>query len=201
MNNEDEYYSIEKLKSMGVTSCGANVNISRKSSIYSGGGGITIGEHVRIDDFCVIVGNVNIGNNVHIASHCGLHASGLGKIVFEDYSGISSNVQLYASSDDYDGEYLTWRPGIDKELFHSEHTEIRLGKYSQIGTGSVVLPGGCLAEGTAVGAMSLVRSELLPWSIYAGIPCKRLRERKNHFLTNLNLYKKSICIGNEESVK
>jgi acetyltransferase-like isoleucine patch superfamily enzyme len=30
--------------------------------------------------------------------------------------------------------------------------------------------------------MSLVQKELLPWGIYVGIPCKRLKERKKGLL-------------------
>ena len=36
--NESMYYSNEELKMLGVLSCGKNACISRKTSIYSGGG-------------------------------------------------------------------------------------------------------------------------------------------------------------------
>jgi len=148
-------------------------------------GGIEVGEHVRIDDFCVLVGNIKIGNHVHIASHCGIHASQGGKVFFEDFSGISSNVQIYSASDDYNGEHITARPGIPEEIINTITETIVLGKYSQVGASSVLLPGSGLGDGTAVGAMSLVKDKLMPWSIYVGIPCRLIKERKNHFLSQL----------------
>ena len=148
-------------------------------------GGIEVGEHVRIDDFCVLVGDIRIGSHVHIASHCGLHASQGSKIVLEDFSGISSNVQVYAASDDYDGEHITARPGIPNYMINTVISTVVLGKYSQIGTGSVVLPGGILGDGTAVGAMSLIKDNLKPWSVYVGVPCRFLKERKNQFLSRM----------------
>lgn len=140
---------------------------------------------MRIDDFCVLVGNIKIGNHVHIASHCGIHASGESSVVFDDYSGISSNVQIYAASDDFDGEYLTGRPGFPDDISSPIYSKVVLGKYSQVGTGSTILPGGNLGEGTAVGAMTLVKEALEPWKIYAGIPAKCIQERKNHFLQKM----------------
>lgn len=182
MNNM--YYSRSELKDLGVDCRGNHCQISKKSSFYSNHG-ITIEDYVRIDDFCVFVGNIHLGNHVHIGSHCGLHASGNGTIIFDDFSGISSNVQIYASSDNFNGEYLTWRPGLPENLFKSISSVILLKKYSQIGTASVLLPGGSLGEGTAVGAMSLIKTELEPWAIYAGIPCRFISERKSIFLNYL----------------
>ena len=51
-----------------------------------------------------------------------------------------------------------------------------------IGTGSTILPGVILEEGTAVGAMSLIRKSTDSWGIYAGIPAKRLKERRKDLL-------------------
>lgn len=183
-SREKMYYSYDELKTLGVVSCGEDVFVSRKTSIYSKR--IILGSHVRIDDFCVLVGNIEIGNYIHIGSHCGLHASKNGKIVFEDYTGISSNVQIYANTDDFSGEYMTWKPGIDESLCKCISAEVRLCKYSQIGTASVVLPGGILNEGTAVGAMSLIKDSLEPWAVYVGIPCKKLKKRKEIFLETVN---------------
>ncbi len=179
------YYTFEELKAMGISVSGDDVNVSRKTSIYAGKGGITIGNHVRIDDFCVLVGNIEIHDYIHIGSHSGIHASQGGKVVFEDYSGTSSNVQIYASSDEYDGTYFTGRPGLPAELFKPVVGEVHLGKYSQVGTGSVILSKGSLGEGTAVGAMSLVNRKLDPWMIYAGIPVREIRERKKEFMEKL----------------
>jgi len=46
----------------------------------------------------------------------------------------------------------------------------------------VLLPGTKLNEGVAVAPMSLCNSELKEWSIYSGIPAKRLVTRSKSLL-------------------
>ena len=80
---------------------------------------------------------------------------------------------------------MTGRPGMPEDIFKPEVGEVVLERYSQVGCSSVVLPKGKLGEGTAVGALSLVDRKLEPWVIYAGIPVKKIRERKREFLERL----------------
>ena len=66
---------------------------------------ISIGNNVRIDDFCVLSagsGGIEIGNYIHIAVYMSL--IGAGKITLCDFSGISSRVAIYSSNDDYSGK-------------------------------------------------------------------------------------------------
>ena len=186
---DDGYFSIDELLHFGFKSIGYNVLISKRASIY-GAKGISIGNNVRIDDFVLLVGDIVIHDYVHIGAFSGLHASQGGRIVFEDFSGISSNVNIYASSDSFDGEYCTARPGLPDECMKTMCSEVRLGKYSQIGTGSTVILGGSLGEGTAVGAMSLVNKALKPWSLYYGIPCRYVKKRSNELVLRLEEYLK-----------
>ena len=51
-----------------------------------------------------------------------------------------------------------------------------------VGSGCTILPGVTLAEGTAVGAMSLCKQSTEPWGIYAGIPARRIKERSRELL-------------------
>ena len=46
-------YTREELEAIGFAQLGENVKISKKASIY-GAANISIGNHVRIDDFCII---------------------------------------------------------------------------------------------------------------------------------------------------
>ena len=57
------FLSEENLNSMGFKSLGKNVKISEKASFYNCNE-IVIGDNSRIDDFCVISGNVSIGRNL-----------------------------------------------------------------------------------------------------------------------------------------
>jgi acetyltransferase-like isoleucine patch superfamily enzyme len=60
--------------------------------------------------------------------------------------------------------------------------EVIVGKHSIVGAGSIIMPGVILAQGTSVGAMSLVRKSTEEWSIYVGNPAKKLTNRKKDLL-------------------
>ena len=58
--------------------------------------------------------------------------------------------------------------------------KVVLKKFSQIGAGCVVFPNLTVEEGVVVGAMSLVKESLSEWMIYAGIPAKYKKLRKQN---------------------
>ena len=99
------FYSEEELQQMGFAHVGHDVMISRKASIY-GASNIWIGNHVRVDDFCVLSGKITFGNYIHVAVTTTLFGGTAG-ITFEDYTGISSHCAVYAASDDYSGDFMT----------------------------------------------------------------------------------------------
>ena len=173
------YYTQEQLKELGFKYIGKNVKISDKASIYNYDQ-IEIGDNSRIDDFCVISGKIKIGRNVHITPMC-LVAGGIKGIVFEDFTTIAYGVQVFTQSDDYSGRTMT-NSTIPKEYKNEFMEEIILKKYSIVGAGSIIMPGVKLAEGTSIGAMSLVLKSTNPWGIYVGNPAKRLKDRKKNLL-------------------
>jgi len=175
------FYSLEELQTLGLATFGADVRISRKASIYNPGL-IAIGNHVRIDDFCVLSagkGGIEIGDYVHIAVYCSL--MGAGRIRLDDFSNLSSRVSIYSSNDDYSGEHLT-NPTIPDQFTGVTHAAVLLGKHVIVGAGAVVLPGVCLEDGVAVGSLSLVSKNCNAFGIYAGVPARRIGERKRDLL-------------------
>lgn len=173
------YYTEKQLQKLGFKYIGKNVKISNKASIYNCDQ-IEIDDNSRIDDFCVISGKIKIGRNVHIAPFC-LVAGGEKGIIFEDFSGLAYQVQVFTQSDDYSGRTLT-NPTIPDEYKNEIKKEVIIGKHSIIGAGSIILPGVVLAEGTSVGALSLVRKRTEKWSIYLGNPAKKIINRKKELL-------------------
>lgn len=173
------YYTYEELRQMGFKFIGENVKISDKASIYNCDQ-IELGDNSRIDDFCVISGKIKIGRNVHITPMC-LVAGGEKGIIFEDFTTLAYGVQVFTQSDDYSGKTMTNStiPVRYKEEFKQE---VIVGKYSIIGAGSIIMPGVVLAEGTSIGAMSLVLKSTEPWGIYIGSPAKRVKNRHKELL-------------------
>ena len=158
----NSYYSEKELLKIGFHSIGENVMISKKCSIYSPQR-ISIGNNVRIDDFCILSGNLCIGDYVHIAAACLLFGGNDG-IVMEDFTAISSRSALYAESDDYSGCALS-NPTVPQEYRKIHGGGVIMRKHSIIGSGCTVLPGVVLGEGSSVGAMSLINKSLDAWGI------------------------------------
>jgi len=171
----------DSLKRIGFASLGCNVLISENAKFY-GAGRISIGDNVRIDDFCILSageGGIRIGNFVHIAAYSSL--IGHSEIFLDDFSGLSSRVSIYSSSDDYSGETLT-NPTVPSRYKNVTHAPVRVGKHVIIGSGSVILPGVTIGNGAAIGSLSLVTRDCESFFIYAGIPARRIKQRSRKLL-------------------
>lgn len=168
-----------ELDAIGFKTIGDNVLISRNASIY-GASNISIGSNVRIDDFCILSGNIVLGNYIHIAAACLLFGGASG-IIMNDYSGLSSRSAVYADSDDYSGEAMT-NPMIPDKYRNVQGGKIVFGKHALVGSGCTILPGVTIGEGASVGSMALVTKSLEPWTVNVGIPCKRIKDRSKKIL-------------------
>lgn len=173
------FYNQVELKKLGFKSLGENVLVSDKASIYNYEQ-IEIGDNSRIDDFCVLSGKITIGKNVHIAVFCNL-AGGEKGIVMEDFSGLAYGCQVFTQSDDYSGKTLT-NPTVP-DIYKSEtKQEIRIGRHCIVGTNSIILPGVNMGDGSSVGAMTMVTKDTEPWTVYFGIPAKKIKRRKKDLI-------------------
>lgn len=173
------FLSEEYLVNLGFKRLGNNVKISDKASIYNPEL-IEIGDNSRIDDFCVISGQVSLGRNVHIAVFCNI-AGGEKGITIDDFSGLAYGCHVFTQSDDYSGRTLT-NPTVPDKYKQETKAPVSIKRHSIVGSCSIVLPGITLEEGTSVGAMSMITKSTEPWSIYFGIPAKRLKARKRDIL-------------------
>lgn len=191
----NSFYTEQELKQIGFKHIGKNVLISRKTSIY-GAGNISIGNNVRVDDFCILSGHLTVGNNVHIAASVLLFAGDAG-IILQDFSGISSRSAVYAVSDDYSGEYMT-NPTVPDCFKHIISGKVTIEKHVVVGTGCTILPGVTVSEGCSVGAMSLINKTTEPWKIYIGIPAKPKFERSKKVLELEKQYYKQLMVSQHE---
>ncbi len=173
------FYTIEELRELGLKSFGTNVLISRKTSIY-GGEAISIGNNVRIDDFCILSGRIEVGDYVHIAAYTALYGGKEG-IFISDFANLSSRISVYSVSDDYSGATMT-NPMVPDQYKNVESAPVYIEKHVIIGAASVVLPGVRVAEGSAFGSFSFINRDSEPWSINVGIPAKKIKDRKRELL-------------------
>lgn len=172
------FYSERELGELGISKIGKNVLISNKCSIYQADM-MEMGDNVRIDDFCILIGRIKLGSNIHIGAFC--HLSGGAGIVMDDYSGLSQRCSLYTQSDDYSGRSMT-NPTIPEKFKEVKSGKIVIGRHVIIGSSSVIFPNVSIGEGASVGAMSLVNKSIEAWTMNVGIPCRTIRRREKDIL-------------------
>lgn len=166
----------EQLHELGFESVGHDVLVSDRASLY-GADRISIGNNVRIDAFSILSageGGIHIGSNIHIAAHCGFF--GQAPITLGDYSNVSGRSGIYSSTDDFSGEWLIG-PCIADEFRAVTHSPVTLDRLTIVGTGSTLLPGTTMSEGSGLAAMSLARGHLEPYTMYAGTPARPIGKR------------------------
>lgn len=175
----DSFYTEQELNDLGFKAFGKNVKISRKASIY-GAKNIVIGNNVRIDDFCIISGKIELGSYIHVAAYSALYGGDSG-IYIDDYANLSSRICVYSISDDYSGETMT-NPMIPDEYKNVKSAPVYIEKHVIIGSTSVVLPGVRLKEGSSFGSFSFINRDSEEWSVNAGIPFRKIKERKKDLI-------------------
>lgn len=163
---------------MGFKKIGTDVFISEKASIY-GAKNITLGNHVRIDDFCVLSGEIEIGNYVHIAT--GSKLIGHAPIELHDFSGMSFNSLIFSSSDDYSGQFLT-NPCVDEKYRMPKHAPVILCKHALVASGAMVAPGVSMGIGSVAGAGAFIRHSVGAFEIWVGNPAYYLKMRSTDIL-------------------
>lgn len=173
------FYTVEELNQIGFKNVGEGTLVSRKASIYSPEK-ISLGDHVRVDDFCILSGRIEIGNYVHVAAYSALYG-GVEGITIEDFANLSSRVSVYSVSDDYSGESMT-NPMVPDEYKNVKSAPVHIRKHVIVGSTSVILPGVELKEGSSFGCFSFINRDSESWSINVGIPFKKIKNRKRRVI-------------------
>lgn len=137
---------------------------------------VSIGDNCIIDDFTYISTAMRLEGFNHISAGCKIIGGSKSTLIMKPFSTFSPNVIISAGSDDYIGGIAT--PLVpEKFKGQVQYGVVSIGRHSIIGSGSVVLPNVVIADGAAVGALSLVNKDLDEWTLYAGVPARKLKPR------------------------
>jgi acetyltransferase-like isoleucine patch superfamily enzyme len=175
-----EFLSREVLETLGFARLGEDVLI-HSTAVIVDCSKISLGSRVRIDPYVIISnrGGVDFGNNIHIGGHSVL--AGHAAIRFDDFVNISHYVGIYTSNEDLSGRTLS-HPTVPGGHKAARTASISFGRHVAVGHGSLILPGANFGEGSILGALSRTSRPLKPWTTYAGIPARRMRERRRDLL-------------------
>ena len=123
-----KYFSVTELKKKGFKKIGKNVKISKNVNFYKFHG--SIGSNCRIDDNCIFIGKISIGNYVHIAAFNLLSASRHNnKITVSSFTGIGPRCYISCSTEDYLADDIS-NPTIKKKSRKNRNIWIRIYRTS-----------------------------------------------------------------------
>ena len=153
---DSPYFSAEELVEIGFHEVGNDTQISRKSSFYKISG--SIGDRVRIDDFCIFKGHVEIGSYIHVAAFCSVSGA-FANVQLRDFCTLSNRVSIFTGSDDYTADTLN-NSQIPDRFTARLKGAVTIGRAVLVGAHSVILPGVTIGDGGSVGAMTVVNRSI-----------------------------------------
>lgn len=148
---------------------GQNVSISSNVKIWKSTN-LTIGDDSIIKNGVIIGGNVKIGKNSQILSNS--YIDGSGGIIIGDYSQIGRDNYIY--SHDHDIYNKNEKVIYSKETYYP----VEIGNDVMLFSNVSIMAGIKIALGSVIAHGSIVTKDTDQYGIYAGIPAKKINERK-----------------------
>ncbi|MCC3158799.1 acyltransferase [Hymenobacter sp. 15J16-1T3B] len=176
MNQSGEKLQSAQYDKSLLKSCGddvfisANVEIRRPQLV-------TVGSHVAIDSGFYLTTAAEIGDYIHIAPYITVIGGPQGLLKMGHFSTIAAGSRIICGSDEHLGHGFIG-PTIPEKYRDNVHiAPVIFENFASVGTNVMVMPGVTLAEGSVIGAGSLVNKSTEPWTIYVGVPARPVKVR------------------------
>lgn len=166
--------SSSKLALGAGVSIGANVTIDALSFL-----GVRLGDNSTIDDHAVLRGSGvvrHLGEGIDIGARSSIGAYnivlGQGGVFIGDDCLFGPNVTVLSENHNFQD--------IARPIRTQGETRLRteIGNDVWIGAGSVILGGSRIGDGVIVAAGAVVRGDIEPYTVVAGVPARHIRTRK-----------------------
>jgi acetyltransferase-like isoleucine patch superfamily enzyme len=116
-----------------------------------------------------------------VASGCSIAGGKSQRFELGDFSSLSSGVKVWCTSDNFREDLVVIVPPdinlpIKRKLIQGD---VVFGKFTAVGSNTVIMPDNDIPAGAVIGALSLVppRFRFTEWGVYAGVPIRLLRMR------------------------
>jgi acetyltransferase-like isoleucine patch superfamily enzyme len=162
-SNDSTIASLLRRKMYGtVCTIDTDVFIKNKNNFTSGQGSC-------LYHSCYILntnGKFVIGNNSHLGALCYVNVC-YGSVTIGDDVAVGPGTKIFA----YSNHYRRGGKVTDEKIIK----EVIIGNNVLVGANCTILPGTIINDNIIIGAGSIVKGELETNSIYAGIPCKKIK--------------------------
>jgi len=143
---------------------------------------VTIGNHVSIDPWTYISTKLTIHNWVHISPHVAIIGGATAALTMEDHTNLSVGTKVICASDDFTQGLISPSPLKYRSVINSP---VVFKSFANTGVNCVIFPGVVLAEGTALGANTVVTKNTEPWTVYVGCPARPVKTRDKNGIIEL----------------
>lgn len=138
---------------------------------------VKIGKNTHIHRCCQIRrGQIKIGDNVIIGENALL--DGRRGLFIGNNVNFSSNVSIYTLQHDY-----------NSATFDAVGGPVNINDNCWISSNSMVLPGVTINEGAVIAAMCLVNKDVDEYTLVAGVPFRKIKDRNREIKYKLNYHK------------
>lgn len=159
-----------------LKSCGEDVFISANVEIRRPHL-VTVGSHVAIDSGVYLTTAAQIGSYTHLSPYLTIIGGANSTLVVEDFVTIAAGSRLICGSDRFMGDGFTSVTVPEEFRDTVDFGTIRCARFAGVGTNVVIMPNVTIAEGSVVGACSLVTKDTEPWTVYVGVPARPVKVR------------------------
>jgi acetyltransferase-like isoleucine patch superfamily enzyme len=137
-----------------------------------------IGSHVAIDKGFYCSTQLEVRNYVHISPYVTTIGGANCSVFLDNFTFVAAGTKLVCGTEKYTED------GLIGATIPSKYRCLTLGKivfekFSGCGVNCVIMPNVVLAEGSVIGANSVVTKSTEPWTVYVGNPAKPIKIRPN----------------------
>jgi galactoside O-acetyltransferase len=112
-------------------------------------------------------GRLLLGNNSHLGAFCYVNVN-YGEVKIGDDVAVGPGTKLIAYSNHYRRGTKVTNERVTKDII--------IGNNVLIGASCAILPGTVIHDNVVIGAGSVVKGELETNAIFAGVPCRKLKD-------------------------
>lgn len=87
---------------------------------------------------------------------------------------------------------FTGQHNVDSPDFAEEGAGVRIERYAWVASRAIILPGVTIGEGAVVAAGAVVPRDVAPYTVVAGNPARKVRDRSRHLTYQLRYAKRFV---------